>query len=331
MFQKKITMMLAVLLIIFFSLTIVSAAPDNMTEDGTEDIVSSVIDEEFSNDTVNSNGGEIKSENNDDYLTSNGGEFIDVNDAYVYMNEFRTQNGVWQWNEDDTTKTYFNTDDANKLQPLARDINLENTAKIRAKEIAESFSHMRPDGTSCFTAFPDGLYAMGENIAYGQINCKDVTEAWKETNDPYDGQGHRRNMLDSSFNCVGIAGYKLNGVIYWVQDFGNSNNIVSGEIKYSDAKVTKKATKITAKSKIFKVKTKIKKYTITLKAGKNAVKKVKVYLKIKGKTYGATTKNTGKATFKIKLNKKGSYKATIMFKGNKNYKSATKKITIKIK
>ena len=66
---------------------------------------------------------------------------------------------------------------------------------------------MRPDGTQCFSAFPQGLLKEGENIAYGYTTAKDVTEAWKETNDPYDGQGHRRNMLDVDFNWVGIAGY----------------------------------------------------------------------------------------------------------------------------
>ena len=48
---------------------------------------------------------------------------------------------------------------------------------------------------------------------------------------------------------------------------------------------TKKATTITAKKKTFKVKTKVKKYAITLKSGKTAVKKVQVTLKVKGKTY----------------------------------------------
>ena len=97
-------------------------------------------------------------------------------------------------------------------------------------------------------------------------------------------------------------------------------------------KVTKKATKIVAKKKTFKAKVKVKKYTITLKSGKTLLKKVKVTLKVKGKTYKATTNNKGKATFKIKnLKKKGTYKAVIKFKGNKNYKASSKKVKIKVK
>lgn len=97
-------------------------------------------------------------------------------------------------------------------------------------------------------------------------------------------------------------------------------------------KVTKKATKIVAKKKTFKAKVKVKKYTITLKSGKTLLKKVKVTLKVKGKTYKATTNKKGKATFKIKnLKKKGTYNAVIKFKGNKNYKATSKKVKIKVK
>ena len=95
----------------------------------------------------------------------------------------------------------------------------------------------------------------------------------------------------------------------------------------------KKATKIVAKKKAFKAKVKTKKYTIALKtkAGK-AIKKVRVTLKIKGKTYKAKTNAKGKATFKIKkLTKRGKYTAKIKFAGNKNFKAASKKVKITVK
>jgi peptidoglycan hydrolase-like protein with peptidoglycan-binding domain len=111
---------------------------------------------------------------------------------------------------------------------------------------------------------------------------------------------------------------------------GDANHVNSA----ADVKVTvNKATpKLTAKAKTFKSSVKTKKYTIVLKdnTGK-AIKKAKVTLKVKGKTYKATTNSKGKATFKItKLAKKGTYKATITFKGDKNYKKVTKKAKIKV-
>ena len=98
--------------------------------------------------------------------------------------------------------------------------------------------------------------------------------------------------------------------------------------------IVKKATvKITAKKKTFKSKVKTKKYTVTLKNNKGSVmKKVKLTLKIKGKTYKATTNSKGKATFKItKLTKKGKHTGKITFGGNKYYNKLTRSVKITIK
>ena len=100
----------------------------------------------------------------------------------------------------------------------------------------------------------------------------------------------------------------------------------------NNAKVTKKASKITAKKKTFKKSLKTKKYTVTLKSGKSPIKKVKLIIKIGRKTFKATTNAKGKATFKIKkLTRKGKYTAKITFKGNKYYKATTKKVKIVLK
>lgn len=113
-----------------------------------------------------------------------------------------------------------------------------------------------------------------------------------------------------------------------------SNNInnYSSTVKTEENKVIPVATKITAKKATFKANKKVKKYSITLKAGKTPVKNVQVTIKIGKKTYKAKTNAKGKATFKIKkLTKKGTYKAKISFKGNQNYKAASKTVKIKIK
>ena len=95
--------------------------------------------------------------------------------------------------------------------------------------------------------------------------------------------------------------------------------------------VNKAKSVLTAKKKTFKVK-KSKKYTITLKSGKKAIGKVKVTLKVKGKTYKSTTNAKGKATFNLKkLTKKGKYTATVKFAGSKYYTAASKKVKITIK
>lgn len=97
--------------------------------------------------------------------------------------------------------------------------------------------------------------------------------------------------------------------------------------------VVKKATPaIAAAQKNFEPTVKTKKYSITLKANNKPMKSTKVTLKVNGRTYSATTNNNGVATFKLtKLTKKGTYKATVTYNGNKNYKKATKLVTITVK
>jgi predicted outer membrane repeat protein len=110
---------------------------------------------------------------------------------------------------------------------------------------------------------------------------------------------------------------------------GNSNYAAY----FANAKVTVKKAKadITTKKKTFKKSKKVKKYSITLKSGKTPIKNAKVTIKIK-KTFKATTNAKGKATFKIKkLTKKGTFKATITYKGNAYYNKVTKTVKIKIK
>jgi len=98
--------------------------------------------------------------------------------------------------------------------------------------------------------------------------------------------------------------------------------------------VVKKATpKLTAKAKTFKKSLKTKKYTVNLKTNKNKImKNVKVTIKVNKKTYSAKTNSKGVATFKItKLTKKGTFKATITYSGDKYYNKVTKKVKITIK
>lgn len=97
---------------------------------------------------------------------------------------------------------------------LKWDAGLAETARLRATEIKRLFSHTRPNGKSCFTAFPGYLTAAGENIAMGQRSVSSVNIAW--TNSP----GHYSNMVNTMFDCFGAACFTVNGVKYWVELFG---------------------------------------------------------------------------------------------------------------
>ena len=120
-----------------------------------------------------------------------------------------------------------------------------------------------------------------------------------------------------------------------INDTGNNNtNPVIPEKntdKVTPKKITKKSTRITAKSRAFSKKAKTKMYRVALKSGKIILKYKIVFIKVKGKTYSAKTNNKGHATFKIRLSIKGKFKAIITFKGDKSYKPSKKTVYIKIK
>ena len=103
---------------------------------------------------------------------------------------------------------------------------------------------------------------------------------------------------------------------------------------YDFVKIIVKKSKsiIKASKKTFKAKTKTKKYTVSLEIKGYYLTHEKVTLKVGGKTYKATTNSKGKATFKIKsLKKKGTYRATVTYKGDECYSKATKKVKIRVK
>lgn len=149
------------------------------------------------------------------------------------INDFRSGNDAWYWNSDNTTKTMC-TD----LGTLTYDYELEKVAVERAKELTVYYSHTRPNGESCFTAYPSGkYYTCGENIACGQGTAEQVFRDWREDNDDYSGQGHRRNMLNDDFNAVGFACFEVGGIKCWVQEFGYKSSFSDNDLiptTYSD-------------------------------------------------------------------------------------------------
>lgn len=103
------------------------------------------------------------------------------------------------------------------LSELELDADLCAVAQARAQEIAQSFSHTRPDGSSCFTILEEfgiSYRAAGENIAMGQRTPEEVMDGWMNSS------GHRANILNGTFTSIGV-GYYVDGAgaAHWVQIF----------------------------------------------------------------------------------------------------------------
>ena len=104
------------------------------------------------------------------------------------------------------------------LDPLTGFAPLQEVADIRAEELVELFSHTRPDGSRCFSAYDEvgvDYFSAGENIAAGYYSPEAVMHGWMNSD------GHRSNILDSGFSSVGL-GYYITGNgyrHYWTQNF----------------------------------------------------------------------------------------------------------------
>ena len=115
----------------------------------------------------------------------------------------------------------------------------------RAAEIALSYDHTRPNGQNPFTIYTEENITRrdaGENIAVASPNVYSKAEAvnngWREDNEPYAGQGHRRNMLDYKFTCVGVGHVTYNGYDYWVEEFASRPSINTTETPANDSEQT---------------------------------------------------------------------------------------------
>lgn len=102
----------------------------------------------------------------------------------------------------------------NGLSALAKDSNAVKIAHIRAKELVTSFSHVRPDGRRFYSVADDmgvDFRAAGENIAYGYDTPALVVRGWMNS------EGHRQNILSTSFKKIGVGCYTYDDTIYWEQ------------------------------------------------------------------------------------------------------------------
>lgn len=127
---------------------------------------------------------------------------------------------------------------ANGLSALKFSDKLSEAAIVRAQEIQTTFSHTRPDGTSCFTAMTEkGIKytSAGENIAYGQKTPEAVMNSWMNSS------GHRANILSKNYDYIGVGVTYKNGTYYWTQFFAKSSNL-DGEAVTSNGNTTTTTT-----------------------------------------------------------------------------------------
>ena len=98
--------------------------------------------------------------------------------------------------------------------PVTMDKNLLECAMTRAEELTVYASHIRPNGSICFSAFPY-FEDPSENLAINQGTPEEVMESWIESS------GHYTNIMNSKNVSAGIGCYSQNGHLYWIQCFSS--------------------------------------------------------------------------------------------------------------
>ena len=194
------------------------------------------------------------------------------------INEARTNPAyAWYWDKTDTNRIA-----CPGLEELQYDYDLERVAMKRAAEIALSYAHERPIGGYVWDIYEEEnieYRAAGENIAVAQKTASEVNLGWREDNEKYGGQGHRRNMLSYNYNCVGIGHVYYNNCNYWVEVFAYRPEINTTEVPANDS--TQTVSVSVDKTKIEKIEVTFDQDSYSLRIGESTtpvIKETRIYV-----------------------------------------------------
>lgn len=167
--------------------------------DKDNEIVNSNLEKEEVTDMENKYYEDISKEDINEYKDIQSENTYNdlINEVYEITNNYRSLVGV---------------------SSLTLDSSLVEAASIRAKELSDSFSHTRPNGSSCFTVLSElgiSYGTAGENIAAGYSSSQSVMEGWRSSS------GHYQNIISSKFKKIGIGVNIINNQYYWVQIFSD--------------------------------------------------------------------------------------------------------------
>lgn len=107
------------------------------------------------------------------------------------------------------------------LSNLTASSALSRVARTKSEDMGRNnyFSHSSPtygDPFAMMRQFGISYTIAGENIASGYYSAQSVVRGWMNS------YGHRENILNPSFNTIGVGAYEIsNGTIYWTQMFTN--------------------------------------------------------------------------------------------------------------
>ncbi len=124
---------------------------------------------------------------------------LEYNGSYVTVRQYLSNAGI-------SVSEYLSPKWSNALERIALQRSIE--------AYDYNLGHMRPDGTSCFTATYNGISANGEVLAWGESNISEAIDDWaseksewiKHTAGQNSGEyGHYQALIDPTFRSYGFA------------------------------------------------------------------------------------------------------------------------------
>jgi len=174
-------------------------------------------------DTAPQNGNSDQSVSSDTGKTiiTVEGEIIPYEDQFTSDYIISTDGSVSRFNPQTVADEIYRLSNIERtnvgLEEVERRTDLDKLAVLRAKELAVSFGHTRPDGTN-YTSLADeygiSYRYIGENAgALGNGTATTMINNWLHS------EGHCRNMLNSKHTGLGVGVYKEGQKVYFIQMF----------------------------------------------------------------------------------------------------------------
>ena len=213
------------------------------------------------------------------------------------------------------------------------------TYKINVVYLGNLYYNLNSTTVSATVKAPTTVSASNVNVVYG--NSKNIIVTLKDAKGnlvagetvkvKLNGKTYSGITNTNGQASIAVPTLAPNTYAASITFAGDSN--YDSSVSASKVVVTKAVPKLVAPKKTYKVGTKTKKCTVSLKTNKNKPMKGKlVTLKVNKKTYKVKTNAKGKATFKItNLNKKGTFTSVVKFAGNNYYTAKTVKQKIVVK
>ena len=165
-------------------------------------------------DSVKSIGSKFVYDSNENVTYKIPGTLTPLSDgSYKLIYQVDLLNNVYQYDKANEVVQLVNEQrESAGVQSLTVDKELSEAAMTRARELALLFEHERPTGESISTVSDK---VVGENIAAGQSTASGAMNSWMNSS------GHRANILNSSYQSIGVGSFHQNGITYWVQLFSD--------------------------------------------------------------------------------------------------------------